>query len=109
MDLGHSATGAHSQGRRGRHPAGHSTKNRERNLTLGASKSGPSECIDVPLSTTVFPQFLVHADEAVARDHPHRDLIGELFSLKIWMVREHPHMPELVRHRCIELLFAQSR
>jgi hypothetical protein len=57
----------------------------------------------------VFPQFVVHADQAVTADDPHCNLVGEFFSVKVGVVREEPYMPQLVRDRRIELLRTQSR
>jgi hypothetical protein len=54
------------------------------------------------------PELVVHADEVVARDHAHRDLIGELLGLQKRMVREHPDVSQLVSDHCIELLRTQA-
>jgi hypothetical protein len=56
----------------------------------------------------VFPELVVHADQTVSGDNSHRDLVGEFFCLKVRVVGEHPHMTQLVRHRGIEFLRAQS-
>lgn len=56
----------------------------------------------------MFPEFVVHADQAVTRDHAHRDLIRELLGLQIRVVRKHPYMPQLVGHCRIEFLVAQT-
>lgn len=67
------------------------------------------ERTEIALRTTVFPQFVIHAGQRLARDDSHGNLVGEPLRLEIWMVREDPHVPQLVRHSRIELLGTQSR
>jgi hypothetical protein len=55
------------------------------------------------------PQFVVDADKAVARNDPHRDLVGETLGLQIRVVGKHPDVPELVGHRCVEFIGIQPR
>ncbi len=56
----------------------------------------------------MFPELVVHVDEAVAGDHAHGDLIRELLGLKIRMVGEHPHMTQFVSQHCSEFICAQA-
>jgi len=56
----------------------------------------------------MFPEFVVHAYQTVARDDAHRDLIRELLRLQIRVVREHPHVAQLVGHCRIEFFIAQT-
>jgi len=57
----------------------------------------------------MFPEFVIHAGERVARDDSHRDLVGQFLRLKVRVVCEDPHVAQLVRHRRVELLGTQSR
>ena len=56
----------------------------------------------------MFPELVVHAREAVARDDAHRDLVRQLLRLEIRVVREHPHVAQLVGHCRIEFFIAQA-
>ena len=56
----------------------------------------------------MFPELVVHAHEAVARNDAHRDLIRQLLRLEIRVVREHPHVSQLVRDGGIEFHRAQA-
>jgi hypothetical protein len=54
------------------------------------------------------PELVVHTREAVARDDAHRDLVRQLLRLEIRVVREHPHVAQLVGHCRIEFFIAQA-
>jgi len=56
----------------------------------------------------MFPELVVHAHEAVARNDAHRDLVRQLLRLQIRVVREHPHVAQLVGHCRIEFFIAQT-
>jgi hypothetical protein len=56
----------------------------------------------------MFPELVVNAHEAVARNDAHRDLVRQLLSLEIRVVREHPHVAQLVGHCRIEFFIAQT-
>ena len=61
-----------------------------------------------PLRPAMFPEPVVHAHEAVARNDAHRNLVRQLLRLEIRVVREHPHVAQLVGHRRIEFFIAQT-
>ena len=56
----------------------------------------------------MFPQLVVHVHEAVPRNDAHRDLVRQLLRLEIRVVREHPHVAQLVGHCRIEFFIAQT-
>ena len=66
------------------------------------------KAFEISSGTTVFPELVVHAHEAVARNDAHRDLIRQLLRLEIRVVREHPHVAELVGHCRIQFFIAQT-
>jgi len=56
----------------------------------------------------MFPELVVHAHEAVARNDAHRDLVRQLLRLEKGVVREHPHVAQFVGHCRIEFFIAQT-
>src|SRR6185503_6046566 len=56
----------------------------------------------------MLPQLVIHAHEAVTRDHAHGDLVRESLGLDIRRMREHPDVPELVSHGGIKLVIIQA-
>jgi len=66
------------------------------------------KALEISFGTTMFPELLVHAHEAFACDHAHRDLVRQLLRLQIRVVRKHPYVPQLVGQCRIEFLVAQT-
>jgi hypothetical protein len=60
----------------------------------------PEEKGEVALDAAARPHLAVDAFERLARNDPQGDVVGEPFGPQIRMVREDPHVPQLVRgHR----------
>ena len=52
--------------------------------------------------------FFIQPHETVTGNHTQRDFVGKLFSLEIWMVREHPHVAELVSDSGLQFFVGQT-
>jgi hypothetical protein len=66
------------------------------------------KALEISSGTTMFPELVVHVHEAVPRNDAHRDLVRQLLRLEIRVVREHPHVAQLVGHCRIEFFIAQT-
>jgi hypothetical protein len=72
------------------------------------SVHGAEKALEISSGTTMFPELVVHAHEAVARNDAHCDLIRQLLRLEIRVVREHPYVAQLVGYCRIEFFIAQT-
>ena len=73
-------------------------RGRETALSLGAEKPG-----QIALRAAALPHLVVELRQRLAANQAHRHFVGQLLGLQEGMVREDPHVPELVRDRRGEL------
>src|SRR4030095_15167526 len=64
---------------------------------------------EVALDALTFPDFAVDALERCPRHGTHRHRVGKSLGLQIWVVREDPHMTELVSDNRLELVLVYRK